>query len=107
LGQDSDLWLIERADKYYPQLRCPGAQPTVERLPSEQRGTWTGTIDIGLKNTSPGSEFKLLVLLTSKQASQLLSEQIRGWCKPNAAWTGITKLPEENTEVKATVSVFR
>jgi hypothetical protein len=109
LGRDSELWLIERADKYYPQLRCPGGHPapTVERLPSQQHGTWTGTIEIGPKNTRAGSEFQLLVLLTSRQASQLLSERIRDWCNPKVVWPGLATLPEENTEVKDTRSVFR
>jgi hypothetical protein len=109
LGPDSDLWLVEHADKYYPQLRCPEGHPapTIERLASQQDGTWTGTIEIGPKVTRPGSNFQLLVLLTSRQASQLLSEQIRDWCKPNAVWPGLATLPEEDTKVKDTRSVFR
>jgi hypothetical protein len=106
LGKDSALWLIEHADKYYPQPHCPGEQPTVERLPSQQSGSWKQTIEIGPRSARPGETFELLVLLTSKQASQLLSEQIKGWCT-TAPWPGISKLPEENTEVKASVRISR
>lgn len=87
VGPDSDLWLVEQADKYYPQPRCPGEQPTVDRHPSERGGTWSKNgVDVGAG--------KLLVVLTSKQASQLLSEQIRGWCT-KAPWPGIASLPED------------
>jgi hypothetical protein len=106
VGKDSELWLIERADKYYPQPHCPGEQPTVERLPGEQSGSWRLTMEIGPKSARRGESFELLVLLTSKQASHLLSEQIRGWCT-RAPWPGLSKLPEENTEVKATVTISR
>lgn len=106
LEKDGELWLIERADKYYPQPHCPGEQPTVERLPGEQTGSWRQTIEVGPKRARPGERIQLLVLLTSKQASQLLSEQIRGWCT-TAPWPGISHLPEENTEVKASVTVSR
>jgi hypothetical protein len=105
VSQDSDLWLIERSDKYYPHPHCPGEQPTVERLPGQQSGTWSETIEIGTESSRPGDAFELLVLVTRKQASQLLSEQIRDWC--TMAWPGISKLPEENSAVEARVSIFR
>jgi hypothetical protein len=96
VGPDSDLWLVEHSDKYYPQPHCPGEQPTVDRLPSEQSDTWSENgVDVGAG--------KLLVVLTSKQASQLLSEQIRGWCN-KAAWPGIASLPED-AKVKARVVI--
>jgi hypothetical protein len=100
VGPKSDLWIVEHSDKYYPHPHCPaggGEQPTVDRLPSQQRDTWSKDgFDVGAG--------ELLVVLTSKQASQLLSEQIRGWCKPKAVWTGIGKLPED-AKVKAKVSI--
>lgn len=54
LKKDSALWLIERADKYYPQPHCPGEQPTVERLPSQRSGHWKQIIEIGPKSARPG-----------------------------------------------------
>jgi hypothetical protein len=107
IGQDAELWLIERSDKYYPHPGCPGEQPTVQRAPGQQSGTWNGTIEIGAKDTPAGDRFELLVLLASERASQLLSTQIRGWCSPNVDWTGISELPDENAEVKANVAVLR
>jgi hypothetical protein len=106
LRPDSTLWIIERADKYYPQPHCPGEQPTVQRLPSQQNGSWSQTIAVGTKRSRSGETFELLVLLASKQASELLSEQIRGWCT-RAPWPGLSNLPEENTEVKQSVTVSR
>jgi hypothetical protein len=105
VSQDADLWLIEHADMYYPHPDCPGEHSTVERPPGKESGTWSSTIEIGTENSRPGDAYDLLVLLTSRQASQLLSEQISGWC--TMAWPGISKLPEENSGVKATVSIFR
>lgn len=107
IGQDADLWLIERSDKYYPHPVCPGEQPTVQRAPGQQSATWNGTIEIGAKDTPTGARFELLVLLTSEHASQLLRTQIRGWCSPNVDWPGIFELPNENAEVKASVAVVR
>jgi hypothetical protein len=99
VGRDSDLWLVERSDepKYYPQPRCPGEQPTVDRLPSEQGDIWSQNgVDVGAG--------ELLVVLTSKQASQLLSEQIRDWCN-KAPWPGIASLPEDaKVEAKVLIS---
>jgi hypothetical protein len=96
VGPKSDLWIVEHSDKYYPWPRCPGEQPTVDRLPSEQGDTWSQNgVDVGAG--------KLMVVLTSKEGSQLLREEIRGWCT-KGPWTGIVSLPED-TKVKAKVPI--
>jgi hypothetical protein len=100
VGPKSDLWIVEHSDKYYPQPHCPhggGEQPTVDRLPSQRSDRWT------LKGVDVG-EGDLLVVLTSKQASQLLSQQIRGWCTKRS-WPGIASLPEDaKVEAKVLIS---
>lgn len=96
VGPRSDLWVVERSDRYFPWPNCPGEQPTVRRLPSERSGTWrSGRADVGAG--------ELLVVLTSKEGSQLLGEEITGWCT-KGAWRGIPILPEDAT-VKAKVPI--
>jgi hypothetical protein len=107
-GPGSDT--AERVNAVYPHPHCVEAQPTVahatiDRLPGAESGTWTDTIQIGAKNSPPGASFECLVLLTGKQASALLSEQIRDWCKPDP-WPGIANLPEDSV-VEDTVAIFR
>jgi hypothetical protein len=103
IGKYSALWLIERADKYYPQIRCPGEQNSVARHPTQQNGTWRQPVYVGLKNAPSGATYELLVLLTTRQASRRLSEQIRGWCD-RPQYPGLSKLPGE---VKDSVTVYR
>jgi hypothetical protein len=104
---DADLWLIERSGAYYPHPLClEGEQPTVERLPDEQDGEWSDTIEIGGEGSAPGDKSELLVLLTSERQTQLLTEQIRGWCNENAVWPGIPALPK-GSKVLDKVDVFR
>jgi hypothetical protein len=107
LRKGSEIWLIERTNRYYPQPRCPGRQPqpSVDRA-GRENGTWTETYEIGARNARPGDTIELLALLTNKQASELLSEQIRTWCG-KAPWQGISKLPEEGAQVKDSVTVSR
>jgi hypothetical protein len=112
VSRESVLWLIERSNVYYPHPNCVKGQstveqPTVDPAPGEESGTWMRTIGIGGEDSRPGESFELLVLVTGKQASQLLSEQIRGWCKPGFPWPGIAKLPEEDSAVKAKIKIFR
>jgi hypothetical protein len=86
MGPNKDLWLVEHTDKFYPQPHCQGEQPTIERLPSQQSDTWNPPEGI---DVDPG---ELLLVLTSKQESQLISEKIRGWCNKRP-WPGIASLP--------------
>jgi hypothetical protein len=106
VGQDSDLWLVERSDTYYPHPDCPGEKPTVMRAPGQQSGTWDSTIEIGTKDTPAGERFELYVLLASEQASELLRTQVKGWCDPTMPWPGISALPEK-ADVAASVAVRR
>jgi hypothetical protein len=85
MGPNKDLWLVEYTDKYYPHPHCLGEQPTIERLPSQQSDTWNSR-----EQLAAGA--KLLLVLTSKQESQLISAKIKGWCN-KSRWPGIASVP--------------